>query len=231
MSNRIDQLFKEKLSDHKVAPSAEAWMKVQSGLSKKNKLVIVWRMAAVFVLFGAFIGTWYFLNHDNTINTPQLTEKSEIITPENDVIEKPIKPLKESAKPNIAQTPKSERKKKEIQSHEIKKELQNSVAENSVTNNQELQKQAEEVTIAEPVLVAQAEIKEKPIVIEFTLEPITKEAPVAVAQTLEEDNSGLKKIWDAARDVKNGDSDLSIIRDAKNQLFALDFRKDKSKRN
>lgn len=230
MSNRIDQLFKEKLSDHKVAPSAEAWMKVQSGLVKKNKLVIVWRMAAVLVLFGALIGTWYFLSPDETITTPQLTDKKEIVAPENDVIEKTIEPIQESIKSGIAQTSKSESKKKEIPNDEIKKEIQNSVAENIVTNNQELPKQVEEVAIAKPVLVAQTERIEKPIVIEFTLEPIIQETTVATTQTLEEDNSGLKKILDAARDVKNGDSDLSI-RDAKNQLFALDFRKDKSKRN
>ncbi len=229
MSNRIDQLFKETLSDHKVVPSAEAWTKVQSGLSKKNKLLIAWRMAAVFALFGTLIGMWYFLDDNEMITTPQLTEKIEVVTPKNNVIEKPIQPIKESRKPNIAQIPKSKKKKKEIPNHEIKKEIQNSITENSVTDNQELQKPAEEVTIAEPVLVAQAERKEKPIVIEFTLKPVITET--AVAQVLEEDNSGLKKIWDAARDVKNGDSDLGILRDAKNQLFALDFRKDKSKRN
>ena len=36
MSNRIDQLFKDSLSEHKAPPSAEAWEKIHSGLIKKK---------------------------------------------------------------------------------------------------------------------------------------------------------------------------------------------------
>ena len=60
---------------------------------------------------------------------------------------------------------------------------------------------------------------------------ISKEPIIEVAQANEAESSGLKKILETALDVKNGDSDLGIIRDAKNQLFALDFKKDKTKRN
>lgn len=33
--NRIDELFKNKLANHQVAPSADAWQKVEAGLTKK----------------------------------------------------------------------------------------------------------------------------------------------------------------------------------------------------
>lgn len=232
MSNRIDQLFKEKLSDHKVAPSAEAWMKVQSGLVKKNKLVIVWRMAAVLVLFGALIGTWYFVSTDDTIAPHQLAKKKEIFSPEKEAIKKPVESVVESTKPNLAQTPKSEKKKKRTPDNEIKKETQNANTENVVTADNEIQKQVEEVMVlTEPILTTQASTQDKPIVIEFTLESTSTNPKIEVAQTMEEENSGLKKIIKTARDLKNGDSDLSVIRDAKNQLLALDFTKDKSKRN
>ena len=180
-------------------------------------------MAAVFVLFGVLIGVWYFLSADETITSSPLTAKKEI--------EKPIEPIKENTKPNIAQTSKPERRRKEISTDEIKKKIQNSDTENIIKNNLETQKQVEEVTITESVLIAQSKIKEKPIVIEFFLPPVAKELTVAVTQTAVETNSGLKKILDAALNMKNGDSDLSSIRNAKNQLFALDFRKDKTKSN
>ena len=231
MSNRIDQLFKEKLSDHKVAPSAEAWTKVQTGLSKKNKFLIVWRMAAVFALFGALISTWYYLRNDETITSTQLAEKKEITIPPKVVIEKRSELVTEGAKTTIAQTPKSESGKRRNEKSEVKKQIENSTYQNIAVEN-ELQKKVEDkAMVAEEDLIALSVKKEKPIVIEFTLESISKEPIIEVAQTNEAESSGLKKILETALDVKNGDSDLGIIRDAKNQLFALDFKKDKTKRN
>jgi hypothetical protein len=235
MSNRIDQLFKDSLSEHKVAPSAEAWTKVKSRLSKKNKLVIVWRIAAVFVLFGAIISTWYFLNNNEAIPTTQLTEKIEIDLPQQVVIdkEKAVDPAMKSTNSTIARatTTETENRKKRTLKSEIKREAQNTINHPLSLTNNELQKQVEETAVVtEPVLIAETVKPEKPIVIEFTLESISTKSTIEVAKTVEE-NSGLKKILETARDVKNGDSDLSIIRDAKNQLLALDFRKDKIKRN
>ena len=231
MSNRIDQLFKEKLSDHKVAPSAEAWTKVQTGLSKKNKFLIVWRMAAVFALFGALISTWYYLRNDETITSTQLAEKKEITIPPKVVIEKRSEIVTESAKTTIAQTPKPENGKRRNEKTKVKKQIENSTSQNIALEN-ELQKQVEDkAMVAEEDLIALSVKKEKPVVIEFTLESISKEPIIEVAQTNEAESSGLKKILETALDVKNGDSDLGILRDAKNQLFALDFKKDKTKRN
>ena len=114
---------------------------------------------------------------------------------------------------------------------EIKKQIENSTSQNIAVEN-ELQKQVEDkVMVTEQERIALSVKKEKPVVIEFTLESISKEPIIEVAQANEAESSGLKKILETALDVKNGDSDLGIIRDAKNQLFALDFKKDKTKRN
>jgi len=228
MSNRIDKLFKDKLSEHKVTPAAQAWTRVQSGLSKKNKIIIVWRIAAVFLLFGTMIGTWFLLNNDDAIRPAQLTRKKEITSPQKDVLGNPVE-VAQSTKPKMAQTAKPE---KRIVKNLNKKVSQNAIIEPDALNNSELQKEAEGSTVlTEHQLTAQPIKKEKPIVIEFTLESVSTKPVVSVAQTSGEETSGLKKIFDAALDVKNGESDLGIIREAKNQLFALDFRKSKPKRN
>jgi hypothetical protein len=232
MSNRIDQLFKNALGEHKVPPSAEAWTKVQSGLSKKNRTMIVWQLAAVFAFFGALVGTWYYLNNDGSITTTRLTEKNDIVVPEKNNFVKPMEATPESTNRTLAQVPATEKRKKRTEPVEIKKEIENSTNENISFEDTELQKQAdEEVLVSEAAIITQSDKKEKPVVIEFTLEAISKEPITAVAQNNDEESSGLKKILETARDVKNGDSDLGIIRDAKNQLFALDFKKDKLKRN
>jgi len=86
----------------------------------------------------------------------------------------------------------------------------------------------------EPIKIESVEVTqvvtktEKPIVIEFTLDPIPS-TKTAIAAT--EEKPALKKILDKALDIKNGDAELGGLRMAKNELFALDFKKDKSKRN
>jgi hypothetical protein len=231
MSNRIDQLFKDVLSDHKITPSAEAWEKVQAGMTKKNKIIIVWRIAAAFVLFGTLISAWFLLNQDESIRPVKLTENTELVVPKKNSSEKPIEQIIESTKPNVAQITKQEKRKKGNEKGDVKEE-QNSLSETIPTENNEQQMLVEEiVVVTEATQVAQVAKTEKAVVIEFTLESISNEPVIAVVQSTEVENSGLKKILEAARDVKNGESDLGIIRDAKDQLFALDFKKDKPKRN
>lgn len=232
MSNRIDRLFKDALSEHNIPPSAEAWTKVQSAVSKKNKIIIVWRAAAVFVLCGVLIGTWYLLNHDESITPGRLTEKTEVVTPEKNSIDNPVESTHENPQPNLAQTTKSENQKKRNERPEVNKRPQNPIKETTAMQDGESAVQVEEIVIsAEPTQIAQTTKQEKPIVIEFTLPSLSKEPVVEVAQTSEEESSGLKKVLETALEVKNGESDFSIIRDARNQLFALDFKKDKTKRN
>jgi len=63
----------------------------------------------------------------------------------------------------------------------------------------------------------------KPIKLEFTLEDLPSEQPVATVN--EERSSGLKKVWEMAREVKNGEGP---VREMKNELFALSFKKSKN---
>jgi hypothetical protein len=229
MSNRIDQLFKNSLSEHKVPPSPQAWEKVQAGLIKKNNKFFVWRIAASLVLFGAIISAWYFLNSDETTSRTQLANTKETVAPLNEN-KKIIESAPTQVKPSVAHSAKGATSKKRNKNAEKNQDTQSSNTENVAMESMVQKDLQENIMVAESALITPTSPPEKPIVIEFTLASITKNPTSEVAQANEE-NYGLKKILDAARDVKNGDSDLSIIRDTKNQLFALDFRKDKIKRN
>ncbi|MBX2915592.1 MAG: hypothetical protein KF856_10025 [Cyclobacteriaceae bacterium] len=221
--NRIDELFKNKLANHPVAPSAEAWQKVEAGLTKKNN-AWVWRLAAALVLFVLVSGAWY-IRSKNTGLQPEL-------------VQQPL-PLPQ----------------KEIPVVQPEKEKQNLVAETKTTAQprqkktstviqSETKKEETEKVNPEPAVVIQAEVlitenkteptaARKPIVIEFTLDamPINMTEPAMAVARVADDKSGLQKILEKARDIKNGESELGSLRDAKNELFAFDFRKDKTKRN
>jgi hypothetical protein len=231
MSNRIDQLFKNLLGEHKVQPSAHAWEKVQAGLTKKNNNFFVWRVAASLILFGAIISAWYFLNSDETTRPIQLANTKETVSPQNEN-KKITESIPTQVKSDVAHSAKEATSKKRNKNVVENPDSQNSTTEYVAMESMVVQKDLQENIIeAESNQITPTTTPEKPIVIEFTLESVFKTPITEVAQTNQEENYGLKKILDAARDVKNGDSDLGIIRDTKNQLFALDFRKDKIKRN
>lgn len=223
MNNPIDQLFNKKLGELQATPSAEAWTKVEAGLSKKNNKVILWRMAAVLVLFGLLTATWlYTTETDQETQAISLTEANTESTSTGNELSIPVQA--ETEKKNLQQN--------EHKSFNKLKTRSTKVAVNTIT---EQAKEKEEVPlvidqnimVTETISVTKAE---KPIVIEFTLEAITTDTQ-QVAQASEEKNTGLKKIFDKALELKNGESDFGSLRDAKNELFALDFRKDKTKRN
>src|SRR5690349_14724044 len=76
MNNKADKLFKEKLETHTLQPSAQAWEKVESHLSKKNKMVVWVRVAAAIAVLGAL--TIVALNWDtNKEQKVEVVKKEE----------------------------------------------------------------------------------------------------------------------------------------------------------
>ncbi len=226
MSNRIDQLFKNRLSEHVLPPSDEAWTKVQNSLSKKNNVVIYWRAAAVFVLFGLLVSAWYLFTRPVEISTQQITKIEN-----TEIQDKP------------AQTKEDEREsagaKKETSDTKTRKPSAKSIKTNIIDQKEELTEQTEPsaqidaAEIGQAMTVAEVAV-EKPIVLEFTLPTIEDNTPadVALAGAETEKSTGIKKFLETARDVKNGDAEFAnSLRDIKNELFALEFKKDKTRRN
>jgi len=78
MSNRLDQLFKDKLADHTLAPPASAWDRVRAGLSKKNDTPLVLRLAAAFLVVSVLTGTLMWLaSRERQSNSPTLSTRAE----------------------------------------------------------------------------------------------------------------------------------------------------------
>jgi hypothetical protein len=222
MENAIDQLFRKKLDDHQVAPSADAWSKVEAQLSKKNKPAIAWRIAAAILLTGFFVLTIYWLSRPVEIDQPLVVDKK---------VNEPIQQSKEDKKIN------SEKEKEVAQSNvmaftqkkliksttpivvEVKKEIltEQPSQEQTHLNN-------ETVTVTPEVTVAE----EKPLVIEFVLEDVPLQ-PV-IAEVAPESEKGIKKVYETVKEFKNGERPLGL-RQAKNDLLAFHHKKDDSKNN
>jgi hypothetical protein len=65
---------------------------------------------------------------------------------------------------------------------------------------------------------------EKPIVLVYRLEAVEPQRAVESASVPKE-NSGLLKVINFARDAKNGDGRMGDLRQAKDELFAFDFKR------
>ena len=194
--NRIDELFKNKLANHQVAPSADAWQKVEAGLTKKNS-AWVWRLAAAFVLFGLLSGAWYLWNV-NTEAQPELVQQPNSLQKENTV---PAQP--ETQKKNLVADI-EKKSKSETQSNK-----KTTKTNNSETKKETQPEKVEKVKTEDPVVVLeQAEVlvaenktepapARKPIVIEFTLEPmpvnVTEPAVAKAAEPSEEEKKKAEK--------------------------------------
>jgi len=237
MSHRIDQLFKNKLADHSIAPGEEAWAKIQAGATK-NRLVIYWRIAAVFLLAGLFITTYYFVSNPDEISRQTL---SQVEDPQAQQQGTTIQSLEENkqppiTEPNIAQTDHKSalsvpgRRKKAEQHDTGDQQVDNN---NSVTESLNNPMVKEEIMDNPATLVAQSSEQEKAIVIEFSLPAIVADnTEEAVASTAPTEKTGIIRFLETAKEVKNGDAPFeNSLRNIKHELLAFDFKKDKTKRN
>jgi hypothetical protein len=225
--NSVDKLFKSKLEDHQLAPSTKAWEKLESNLSKKNRTIIWFRMAAVLALMGML--TVAVLNWNSSDENSPLTTTDQPVEGK-EIEQKPPLPEKkneELIKPGIEQT----NKKKPIPTQLMTKPTENLAASEQVT---EVVKKEELIdtsvaSLKEEAIEPFAEEK-KAIVLVYSLPtlPAKQTATTEVAQ-VEVEQTGIQKIWEAAKDVKNSDNPWGDLREVKNELLALDFKKDKNK--
>jgi len=122
MSKQVDRLFREKLSDHRLAPSEDAWTRVEASLGKEKKSVIWFRAAAAIVLLGVLTIGVILLRSDEDhvlatakVDSTRVSTKSKI-TP----APKKAKRIDEPRLP-VVKAP-SHKMKVHIAQHEAKKE-------------------------------------------------------------------------------------------------------------
>lgn len=66
-NKKIDNLFKNKLAQHEVAPRAAAWSKLEDKMAtKKSGYMVYWRVAAVLILLITSVFALYDFNGDDT---------------------------------------------------------------------------------------------------------------------------------------------------------------------
>lgn len=227
--NKVDRFFKKKIEDLIVEPRSEAWAKLEVNLSKKNKGLIWFKAAAALLLMGLIITSiiWLQQGKENQHMAEQVKTTKPAIVPVE-------KKMKEGTK-NRSRVPELKNKSiSQIRNSNTKKQIAIEHPTVPTSVKKELTdvsfKEIEKETISSQTIAA-ISVEEKPIVIEYTLESIhsqKNETPIVVEIT--EKKNSLQKALDFAREAKNSDSPLGGLRQAKDDLFALNFIKDKQKK-
>lgn len=248
MSNKVDKLFKDKLESHSLPPSAQAWEKVEAHLGKKNKMGLALRVAAAVALLGVL--TFVGINWSNSSD-----QKQELVKEEPKKIEpKVVEPKEKEHKEEIKQAEKVERAPVAVEQRQTKKTKTQPVVEQPKEQEHSLeqpsQQPVEQIAAVDltPTQQPSHQATQQPsnqatqqpshpatqppaagITLTYSLPPVKKEiAEPAIAQS-EEKKTGFERVLAIAREVKNGDP-LGELREAKDDIFALDFRKDKNKK-
>jgi len=231
MRNRLDHLFRNKLSDHAAVPSAQAWDRVRGGLTKKNNKPLLMRMAAAVLLAGMLTTTLLWLSSrdpiSNASTSSSLGYKAEPKTNPSEPTNPSPQTVRAGKQKATAQRVPGKKKQTVETSHEKIQiiENQNSVAQ-SVIRTEEPPPQA--VPSEMITTVSSSQNAGKPIVLVYRLEAIEPQAVEESPSVSEpKGNSGLLKVINFARDAKNGDGRLGDLRQAKDELFAFNFKKDK----
>jgi hypothetical protein len=184
--------------------------------------VVFWRLAAALLLMGCLLTALYWTTRDNNLNSNssivQKMEPVQLVPSETDKPKARVEEKKETTKTH--QIARKQTKRVESQVTEV--ESDPTVILTASTEPVELT--ANEVNIASTTPTVAVAQTEKPIVLEFTLAPIET---VVTAQT-EEKNSGLKKFFIKAKELKNGESGINLA-DFANRLFASNHKQDQEK--
>lgn len=217
----MDKLFKEKLETHTLQPSAQAWEKVESHLSKKNKMVVWLRVAAVIALLTAV--AFVVVNFND---------------PQKQIVEEKIKPQQE---PAVVPEQKKEEQKQTVKKDPLPKKKAAPAEVQEVQEVQEMPKVEEQVAIVEepaPVIEevpqqVKTEKVQKPITLVYSLPAIKKEEKPEPTVALDEPKkTGLERVLEIAKEVKNADNPLGELREAKDDILAFEFKnKDKNKKH
>ena len=249
----LDNLFKNKLAELRKEPPANTWERIQANTKKERFPWIYIRIAAAVVILAVFAGIiWIFTSNQPAVKiiaihgTPvderaekQSNEHKQQVVDENKAIEglaqanKPEqktteKPQAESGPPK-KQNPVTAQNKLTIDKTANKKSEQLAKSTETESNQPETynQQPATRTQKGESSYQQQETRKRGTRAVTFNIEEFTAaripETTNVPANDVEKKTTW-KKVVDFAKNIKDGKETIGEIREAKNELFALNFK-------
>jgi hypothetical protein len=231
--NPFDQFFQQKLDAVEVTPPPTAWNRIEANLVKKNKGLIWLRWAAVAGFLVSLTGMWWYAGslpdaervvaqQTPAANAPALAPEPAPITGTNEIQPEPTvtRVAKTTPMPVRVAATKPEPSASPTESPEV--------AAIAVPPTDAGVATSVEPTLPEATPVAEVAQAIEPVVVEYSLPPVILETTNEVVESTPE--TGLEKIRNTALDLKHSEGWWGNLRMAKDDLLALNFKKDKNKR-
>ncbi len=236
---KLDNLFQQKLINHAVQPSDTAWEKIHEELQpRKGKRWFLYLSVAASIVLVFSLSILLYLNQPTSIINVVTDNQQDL---PKEVLEEKLSQTKLLDQPmaEIPENPqKSDKNEAGKKAHVPEKnhEIQNKDIILDQNENlepllavQELQmEEADLVTDLKenmPELVASAEKPQPVIRITYKRSETVRSEPLH----LEEKDRTLEKMIVFAQDIKNSGFGLSDLRQAKDQLLDIDFRRSETK--
>jgi hypothetical protein len=210
----VDKLFRDKLENHSIPPTAKSWEKVETRISKKNSAAFVLRAAAGIVLLGLLLTLIFSQGDDSAV----LATEETIPAPSASSNDEPKAPIDTDQKVADIEPRKT-------QVVRQRKNYAEKIDEPKATPEPEfiVYEPEQEIVVKVPEIEP---VKTKRMVLVYSLPSVSKKVETPAE---EEKKTGLQKAMDVAMDVRSSESPLGDLREKKDELFALEFRKDKNK--
>jgi hypothetical protein len=247
MNQQPDKFFRDKLQSFQTPAPSGAWNRIEANLDKKKDKVLWFRIAASLLLVAVAA---YLLWPTNSINTPKpdlagSTRKQETVKPEVKKNEKAVQetlPQQNSVAEKESIPPKTVLKKKKIQQPAPVERNEHFNDEKSVAvlNEPLTQQNIEEKkeNILTPVVEKTEAVAAAPsqkMKFTFSAEEVDNKyldkKALADATTADKKPSTFKKLLDKAYDLKYNQDPFGDLRQKKDEILALNFRKDKRNDN
>lgn len=228
--NNVDKIFKSKLDNLQVRPPQIAWNTIEDQLEVRNqKRFPFLKIAASLVIISlSTLAVYYLYAPGNPSNSSNAIIQNENSVATNDQQADPVLPNDNETDKQIATQPIAAK--------------ENIVKRTHFSNLQKLKPLYNNISVSEfpgkeiQTIKTEAIAMEIPEQLDEPLPPVTISFKSgdknfgSNATSASEKESTLKKAWEYALSVKNGEERPFNIKEMKNELFAFDFsRKKKSK--
>jgi hypothetical protein len=246
-----DKLFKERFSDYERQAPASAWERIESNLDRPNYKGLWMKVAAGLALLAIAAIAWYATSHESLQNNEDLTKKEVSTQPEKEtqypVVDQQTNSPTETQSLSFEETPalaeRSSKESKRIRNESSIKSLNKNPEEsNERPTDIEMQDLMVEPLALNPeivnnenssaITVVQSNTNSHVII--YTAEEVNERFLKKNSDNATSDEkkpSGIQRLITIAADLKNTEGGFGELREKKNEILALNFKKNNEVKN
>ena len=247
MNQQPDKIFREKLEHYQRNAPTPAWDRIEADLDKKERSVWPWLRAAAAVLLLA-LGAWIFWPSHNALDqTKHTAEQKNTTNPKTNPTTPKETPVEQQSTKALVPTEQKSQQQGATENKRNtlprKREEKQSLPTASHTNMEKIQtannehavgplptvEQGETTSSSQAVVNVEEAQNIKLVYTASVSEKYLKKTVSDEATSDEKKTSRLQRLLDKAEDLTTNQDPIGDLRQAKNEILALNFRSEKDR--